>query len=391
MSILVVNCGSSSVKFAVIDPVSGANLVVGLGQRLGGEHASLSWNISGEKAEKEMPNAGHAEVVSAVVELLRERGMLSKIRGVGHRVLHGGSRFSGSIPIDQTVIDGITACNHLGPLHNPPNLLGIDLCRKLLPGLLNVAVFDTAFHQTMPAHAYRYAVPKAWFAEHEVRKYGFHGTSHRFVSAEAAQVLGRKPEEVQLIIAHLGNGCSASAVKNGQCADTTMGLTPLEGMMMGTRSGDLDPAVIGYMADRLGKSAAQIIDLLNKQSGLLGVSTVSNDMRALLKAADEGNADAGLAVEMFCYRLAKSVAGLAVALDRIDALVFTGGIGENSVPVRARALGFLGALGFRVDPQLNARHGRESGGRVTVAGTPVALVVPTNEELLIARDTAALL
>lgn len=391
MAILVVNCGSSSVKFAVIDPAAGSNLLVGLGQRLGGPQAGLSWSAGTEKGERVMPGAGHAEIISAVVELLKDRGLLAAVQGIGHRVVHGGARFSASVLIDQSVVDGIAACNHLGPLHNPPNLLGIDLCRKLLPGLPNVAVFDTAFHQSMPAHAYRYAVPHEWFSKHDVRKYGFHGTSHRFVSAEACRMIARKPEDTHLIVAHLGNGCSATAVVGGKSVDTTMGLTPLEGLMMGTRSGDLDPAVIGYMADRLGKDAKAIIDILNKQSGLQGVSGISNDMRALLKAGDEGSEAAKLAVEMFCFRLAKAVAGLAVSLERVDCLAFTGGIGENSVPVRARTIHYLGSLGFRLDEAANAANGRNTNGRITVEGWMLALVVPTNEELLIARDTAAII
>jgi acetate kinase len=270
-------------------------------------------------------------------------------------------------------------------------LLGIELCRKLLPGLPNVAVFDTSFHQTMPAHAYRYAVPQEWFAKHDVRKYGFHGTSHRFVSAEACRVIGREPGDAHLIVAHLGNGCSATAVRDGKSVDTTMGLTPLEGLMMGTRSGDLDPAVVAYMADRLGKDAKAVVDVLNKQSGLQGVSGVSNDMRTLLKARDEGSEGAALAVEMFCFRLAKAIASLAVSLERIDCLAFTGGIGENSVPVRARTIHYLGALGFRLDEAANQVNGRTTNGRITVEGWMLGLVVPTNEELLIARDTAALI
>jgi len=254
-----------------------------------------------------------------------------------------------------------------------------------------VAVFDTAFHQTMPEVAATYAVPLAWRDQWQVRRYGFHGTSHRYVAQEALRRLGRGTVDTGIITAHLGNGCSAAAVKDGTCVDTTMGLTPLEGLVMGTRSGSVDPALIGYVAGRSGMTCEQVIDALNKQSGLLGVSGVSNDMRTLLAAAGEGNARARLAIDIFCYVLAKTIAGLAVPLGRLDALVFTGGIGENSVAVRAQVLGLLGVLGLDCDPELNAVHGRETNGRIGRFSAPQAMVVATNEELMIARDTQALI
>jgi acetate kinase len=324
------------------------------------------------------------------VERLGKLGLLAQVVGIGHRVVHGGAKFSASVRIDAEVETRIAACNHLGPLHNPANLLGIRLGRELIPGVPQVAVFDTAFHQSMPERAYRYAVPESWYVEHDVRRYGFHGTSHRFVAQEAARLLGRSPDDCQLVTAHLGNGCSAAAIRNGRSLDTTMGLTPLEGLAMGTRSGDVDPALIGYMADRMGWSAAKVIDQLNKASGLLGVSGSSNDMRTLLAAEAQGDRRAGLAIEVFCYRLAKAIAGLLVALDRVDALVFTGGIGENAYPVRARTIAHLGSLGFVCDAAANAAHGRQTQQRIGTAPGRTILVVPTNEELLIARDTAAL-
>jgi len=390
MNVLVLNCGSSSVKFALIAHDTGENLVVGLGQRLGSPQASVTIHQGGTKDEIQSPNADHAQVISLVVERLRAAGLLAGLAGIGHRVVHGGALFSASVVIDSGIEARIAACNHLGPLHNPANLLGVRLGRELIPGVPQVAVFDTAFHQTMPAKAYRYAVPEAWYTQHDVRRYGFHGTSHRFVAQEAARLLDRPLDDCRLITAHLGNGCSATAISNGRSLDTTMGLTPLEGLVMGTRSGDVDPALIGYMADRLRVPAATIIDQLNKASGLLGMSGTSNDMRTLLAAEAQGDQRAGLAVEVFCYRLAKSLAGLATALDRIDALVFTGGIGENSTAVRARTLANLRVLGFVCDEAANAVHGRQTQQRISAAGSHTVLVVPTNEELLIARDTAAL-
>lgn len=391
MQILVINCGSSSLKFAVIDPVAGTEAVNGLAQRLGAPEASITWkDASGKKQETMIPGGDHAKAMRAVYDGLKERGLAAGIAGIGHRVLHGGQLFSGSILIDSAVIKGIEACIPLGPLHNPPNLHGIRICMELFPGLRQVAVFDTSFHQTMPRHAYLYPVPYAWYEQHAVRKYGFHGTSHRYVSARTVEMLGLKADDSSVIVAHLGNGCSASAVRNGKCVDTTMGLTPLEGLVMGTRSGDVDPALVAFMAERLGKDAAKIVDILNKQSGLIGLSGISNDMRTLLAEVDKGNDRAKLAVEVFCYRLAKSLAALAVPLGRLDALAFTGGIGENSVPVRAKVVEHLKILGFVLDPARNAVNGRESKGRITTDGSTCALVVNTNEELVIALDTAGL-
>lgn len=391
MQILVINCGSSSLKFAVIDPAARTEAVSGLAQRLGGKDASITWkDANGTKTEDAIPNGDHALAMREVYEGLKARGLAKGLAGIGHRVLHGGQLFSGSIVIDDEVIKGVEACIPLGPLHNPPNLLGIRICKELFPGMRQVAVFDTAFHQTMPKHAYLYPVPYAWYEQHAVRKYGFHGTSHRYVSARTAGMLNLRGDDHAVIVAHLGNGCSAAAVRNGRCVDTTMGLTPLEGLVMGTRSGDIDPAIIAFMADRLKCDAAKVTDILNKQSGLLGMSGVSNDMRTLLTAAGQGNERAQLAVDVFCYRLAKQLAALAVPLGRIDAIAFTGGIGENSVPVRAKVIEHLRVLGLVLDPGRNAVNGRDSGGRITTDSSVAALVVPTNEELVIALDTAGL-
>jgi acetate kinase len=278
--------------------------------------------------------------------------------------------------------------DHLAPLHNPANLAGIEAVRAALPGLPQVAVFDTAFHQTMPPHAFRYAVPEEWYVRHGVRRYGFHGTSHRFVSEQAASMLGRLPRELRLITAHLGNGCSATAVRDGVSVDTTMGLTPLEGLVMGTRSGDIDPGLIGYLAGRTGMNIDEITQALNVDSGLQGLSGVGNDMRTVAEAAADGNERARLALDVFVYRLSKAIAALVVGLQRLDALVFTGGIGENSAVVRSLVLSRLGFLGLAEDVEANAEHGRNTGGRISLGGPVLALVVPTDEELLIARDTA---
>ncbi|MCD0166766.1 acetate/propionate family kinase, partial [Deinococcus sp. 12RED42] len=289
--------------------------------------------------------------------------------------------------ITPEVLDAVRACVPLAPLHNPANIAGIEAARAAFPHLPQVAVFDTAFHQSMPEVAFRYAVPEAWYRQHGVRRYGFHGTSHAFVAAEAAQVLGRPLEDLNLVTAHLGNGCSVCAVAGGRSVDTSMGLTPLEGLVMGTRSGDVDPGLHDFIARQAGLSLSEVTAALNRESGLLGLSGLSNDMRELEEAAARGHAGARLAVEAFVYRLAKQMAGMAVALGRVDALVFTGGIGENSAAVRGAVLARLGVLGAAVDPALNARAVRGESGLISPEGTLPALVINTNEELMIARQT----
>jgi acetate kinase len=388
MDVLVLNCGSSSAKFAVIDPASSREEVSGIAQRLGSPNATLDWKRHGTKDSRPIPGAHHEDALRAVGDLLTELGLASELIGVGHRVVHGGSKFAGSMTITPEVVAKVEECIPLGPLHNPPNLVGIRVARELFPDLLQVAVFDTAFHQTMPPVAYTYPVPFEWLEAHGVRRYGFHGTSHRFVARQALVQTGLSPEHHRLVTAHLGNGCSCAAVRDGRSVDTTMGLTPLEGVMMGTRSGSVDPAIIGHVAGALNQPAAKVLDMLNKQSGLLGVSGTSNDMRTIEEAAGNGHARARLAFEMFCYVLAKAIAGLVVPLGRLDALVFTGGIGENSVAVRETTVRHLGFLGLTIDPDANATHGRSQNGRITEEIRPQALVVPTNEELMIALDTA---
>jgi acetate kinase len=311
-----------------------------------------------------------------------------RLLGAGHRVVHGGEQFSSSILVNDAVIAALRSASHLAPLHNPANLAGIEAVRAVLPDLPQVAVFDTAFHQTMPPHAFRYAVPEEWYTRYAVRRYGFHGISHQFVSQQAAVLLGRPPGELRLVTAHLGNGCSAAAVRDGVSVDTTMGLTPLEGLVMGTRSGDVDPGLLGYLAGRTGRSLDELTIALNTDSGLLGLAGAGSDMRTVEAAAAAGNERAQLAVEVFVHRLAKAIAALVVGLQRLDALIFTGGIGENSAIVRSMVLSRLGFLGLTEDVQANADHGLHTAGRISLGGPVVALVVPTDEELLIARDTA---
>ena len=385
--VLVLNSGSSSVKFALLHPETGERALGGLADRVGTPEAVLR---IGHGSPQPLPDGSYQAVISRVLDHLADAGH-ADLAGAGHRVVHGGERFRASVLVDDEVIAAIRSFAPLAPLHNPANLAGIEAVSAIRPGLGQVAVFDTAFHQTMPARAFRYAVPEEWYTRYGVRRYGFHGTSHRFVSERAAALLGRPPGELRLVTAHLGNGCSAAAIRDGVSVDTTMGLTPLEGLVMGTRSGDIDPGAFGYLAGQTGQSAAELDDVLNTRSGLLGLSGTSNDMRTLQAAAARGDERARLALDVFVHRLAKAIAGLVTSLDRLDALVFTGGIGENSAVVRALVLGRLGFLGLTEDPEANAGHGRSTGGRISRPGPVQALVVPTDEELMIARDTGRLI
>lgn len=392
-SVLVLNSGSSSLKFALLHPRRGERLMEGIGQRLGAPEASLQvrW-FPGTFVEERLDEGTHAAVVTRVLEHVGKAGYAGgDLLGAGHRVVHGGDHFTSSVLVNDAVVAALRTYSHLAPLHNPSNLAGIEAVHAVLPDLPQVAVFDTAFHQTMPPHAFRYAVPEEWYTLHGVRRYGFHGTSHRFVSEQAASMLGRSSRRLRLVTAHLGNGCSATAVRDGVSVDTTMGLTPLEGLVMGTRSGDVDPGLFSYLTGRTGLSVDELTEVLNADSGLQGLSGVGNDMRTVVGAAADGNEQAGLALEVFVHRLAKAIAGLVVGLERLDALVFTGGIGENSVVVRSLVLRRLGFLGIVEDVEANADHGRSTGGRISLVGPVVALVVPTDEELLIARDTAGVI
>jgi acetate kinase len=379
--VLVVNCGSSSLKLAVIEPSSGKTLHHALAERLGTAKASASVDDS---ASTPLPaDADHGVALDQILQRMNTE----QLAAVGHRVVHGGERFSDSALLDQSVCEQIRACAPLAPLHNPANLLGIEVARARFPSLPHVAVFDTAYHHGMPARAFHYAIPHELYEKHALRRYGFHGTSHRFVAEVAAAQLGRPLAELMLVTAHLGNGCSACAIRAGKSVDTTMGLTPLEGLAMGTRSGDVDPNLHQFLAAQSGLDLEQITELLNEKSGLLGLSGESNDMRTLLESRERGSARALLAIEVFCYRLAKGVLGLCAGLDRVDALVFTGGIGEHAAPVREQTLSQLRVLGAEVDSALNAEHGRSAQGRITRASSSLlALVIPTNEELVIARE-----
>lgn len=383
-AVLVINCGSSSVKFALIDVASEQPLITGLVECVGSPEAALSWKQNGVKGEKALPDASLVEGLNEVISILPSD---AKVIAVGHRVVHGGEAFSGSVRICDQVMAALERCSALAPLHNPANISGIRAAQKVFPQLPQVGIFDTAFHQTLPQHAYLYPVPYEWYTELGVRRYGFHGTSHRYVAEETARRLGQAPEKISLVIAHLGNGCSASAIEAGKSVDTTMGLSPLEGLVMGTRSGDIDPALHEFIAKAKGWSLDRIMSALNKESGLLGLSGQSNDMRTLVNAAEAGNERAQLAIDVFAYRLAKSIMALTAALSQLDAIVFTGGIGENSHPVRAKTLAHLKVLGLQIDEDLNAQNGEASTGRITKAGCIPALVVPTNEELMIARET----
>ncbi len=391
--ILVVNAGSSSLKLAIREKAETEPVATVLLESLGTARAGATIRVGDLRTRLGLPGADHDSGLRAVLDALAtELGDPLPIRACGHRVVHGGERFSGSTLVTDGVLDGIRACAELAPLHNPPAIRAIEAISRLMPDLPQAVVFDTAFHQSMPRHAYRYAVPRNWYEEHRIRRYGFHGISYQYLVAETASLLARPVEELQLLVAHLGNGCSAAAVRDGRCVDTSMGLTPLEGMVMGTRSGDIDPNVIGYLVTRTTLTAAEVLDRLQRESGLLGLSGLSHDMREILAAADAGDKDCRLAFEVFCYRVSRSLLGLAAGLERIDALVLSGGIGEHAPPVRARILDHLGILGPRLDPERNSDHGRTSGGEITTTDSPLTvLVVPTDEERMIARETRELL
>ena len=386
--LIVINCGSSSLKFAVLPVADETVLVKGLAERLGSPEAVLNVERDGETTCIPIPSATHHDALQAAIATMTGLNP----RGIGHRVVHGGEEFTGSVVIDDKVMAAVERCACLAPLHNPANLVGMMTARELFPDLPQVAVFDTAFHQTLPPKAFFYAIPYEYYEKLKVRRYGFHGTSHHYVSTEAAGLLGKAPDETSLITMHLGNGCSACAIRDGRSVDSTMGLTPGEGLVMGTRSGDVDPALHQFLQDQTGMRLSEINAMLNSRSGLLGLSGLSNDMRTLSKAAHDGHERAKLAIEVFCYRLAKSVCGLMAALDSIDALVFTGGIGENSAEVRALTAAHLKILGVDLDAANNASHGRSSSGRISSAASRIpCLVIPTNEELMIARETLRLI
>lgn len=399
MNILVINSGSSSLKFQLIDADTEELIAKGLCERIGIDASQISFTpAGGAKQKKQVPMADHREAIRLMLDVLTnpETGVvkdLSQIGAVGHRIVHGGEKFSGATLITPEVENEIAACSDLAPLHNPANLIGIRACKALMPGVPMVAVFDTAFHQTMPEEAYLYGIPYRYYEQYRIRRYGFHGTSHDYVSKRAAVVLGRPVEELKLIVCHLGNGASVSAVKYGKCVDTSMGLTPLEGLIMGTRSGDVDPAVIEFIAHKEGKSIEEITNMLNKESGVLGLSDgFSSDFRDLEDAWEkEKNPNAARALKAYALRTAKYVGAYAAAMNGVDAVCFTAGVGENSPIMRTMICGdYLGYLGITLDEEANAKRGKDMVISTPESATKV-LVIPTNEELAIARQTYALI
>ncbi len=395
MNVLVINAGSSSLKYQLMDPDTNTVYAKGLCERIGID-GRLTHKIPSrgynETFDIAMPT--HAEAIQAVLDALLdgEHGVIksvSEIDAVGHRVVHGGEAFAASVKIDDAVMKAIEECNPLAPLHNPANIIGIQACQKVMPGVPMVAVFDTAFHQTMPPVAYTYALPKEYYEKDKVRRYGFHGTSHRYVTERAAAMLGRPIEELKLISCHLGNGSSVTAVKGGKSVDTSMGFTPLAGLPMGTRSGDLDAGILEYLMGRYDMNITEMVNILNKKSGVLGVSGVSSDFRDLDDAAAKGNDHAELAVEMFEYDVKKYIGAYAAAMGGVDAIIFTAGIGENSADMRVHMVEGLEFMGVKIDVEKNNCRGKEID--VSAEGSKVhVLVIPTDEELMIAKDTAAL-
>ena len=394
MNVLVINCGSSSLKYQLIDSETEAVLAKGLCERIGidGRLVYQKTGLDKEITEAAMPT--HKQAIQMVLDAIvnPKTGALkslAEVDAVGHRVVHGGEKFASSVVLTEEVLAQIEECNDLAPLHNPANLIGIRACQELMPNVPMVGVFDTAFHQTMPAKAYLYGLPIEYYKNYKVRRYGFHGTSHSFVSKRAVEFLGLDKDNSKVIVCHLGNGSSISAVQNGKCVDTTMGLTPLEGVVMGTRSGSIDPAIVEYIAKKENLDLAGVMNVLNKKSGLQGMSGGSSDMRDLRAAAAEGNEDAKNAIEVLCYGIAKYVGGYVAAMNGVDAIVFTAGIGENVGMIREKVCSYLGFLGVTIDAKANEAMGEEvviygADSKVKVA------VIPTNEELAICRDTVAL-
>lgn len=394
MKVLVINCGSSSLKYQLIDSETEQVLAKGLCERIGIDGRLTHRPTGKDKVVLEDPLPNHTAAVSAVLGQLTDpvNGViadLKEIGAVGHRIVHGGEKFASSTVLTDEVVAEIEKCNDLAPLHNPANLIGINACKELMPGVPMVAVFDTAFHQTMPEKAYLYGLPYEYYENYKVRRYGFHGTSHSFVSKETARFLGMDLKNSKIIVCHLGNGASISAVKDGKCVDTSMGLTPLEGLVMGTRSGDIDPAIMEYIAKKENLDIAGVMNVLNKKSGLEGISGLSSDFRDLTAGAKEGNKRAIAAIEVFCYRVAKYVGSYVAAMNGVDAIAFTAGIGENVGLVREKVCSYLGYLGITLDAEANAKSGDNCVISAADSKVKVA-VIPTNEELAICRETVAL-
>lgn len=392
MKVLVINCGSSSLKYQLIDMTNEAALAQGLVERIGIEGSILTQKVEGrEKYIIEQPMKDHQEAISLVLNALvdKENGVIadmSEISAVGHRVVHGGENYAESVLIDEKVMAALEECVKLAPLHNPPNITGINACKALMPNTPMVAVFDTAFHQSMPDKAYMYALPYELYEKHGVRRYGMHGTSHRFVSAKVAELMGKKMEDLKIITCHLGNGASCAAVKNGKSVDTSMGFTPLEGLVMGTRCGDIDPAIVPFVMKAENLTGPEVDTLMNKKSGVLGLSGVSSDFRDIEKAENEGNDRARLALDVFYYRVRKYIGAYAAAMGGVDCVVFTAGLGENSIDARKIICEDLGFLGIKIDEEKNNVRGKNTLISTDDSAVKV-FVVPTNEELMIAKDT----
>ncbi len=397
MNILVINCGSSSLKYQLISSETEEVLAKGLCERIGIDGSAISHTpAGGSKVTEEVPMADHTDAVRYVIEKLTDANVgviksLDEIDAVGHRIVHGGEKFASSVVIDDEVMKAIEECNDLAPLHNPANLIGINSCKSIMPGVPMVAVFDTAFHQTMPKKAYLYGLPYEYYEKYKVRRYGFHGTSHDFVSKRAAEMIGKNRDDLKIIVCHLGNGASISAVDHGRSVDTSMGMTPLEGLIMGTRSGDIDPAIVGFLAEKENMTAEEVVSVCNKKSGILGLSGgISSDFRDLeLAMTEEGNQMAAGALEAFAYRVAKYIGAYAMAMKGVDVIAFTAGVGENNKTMRAAIGEYLGWLGTSMDPEKNQIRGEEV---ILSKDTDkvVTMIVPTNEELAIARETVRL-
>ena len=396
MKVLVINCGSSSLKFQLINSEDESVLAKGLCERIGSEGSRLVYSTHKiDKKELDKDLKDHTDAVQMVIDTLtdKEIGVIESLKdvdAVGHRIVHGGENFSKSVVIDDEVIKAIEACNDLAPLHNPANLIGIKACEKLMPHTKMVAVFDTAFHQTMPEKAYMYGIPYEYYDEYKVRRYGFHGTSHSFVSERAAEMIGKPLSETKTIVCHLGNGASITAVKNGKSVDTSMGLTPLEGIIMGTRSGSIDPAIISFLANKENISVNEVIDILNKKSGVLGMSGISSDFRDITKAMEEGNERAKMTMDAYCYSVAKYIGSYITAMNGVDVIAFTAGVGENNPYIRKEVCSYFKYLGVEIDDEANSQR-TEDAVISTDKSKVKVLLVATNEELKIARETLALI
>lgn len=394
MIILVVNCGSSSLKYQLLDMKENKTLLSGLAERIGLPGSRIKHKkVGGGELVLEDALSNHRVALEKVLSCLTDETYgavknISEITAVGHRVVHGGEKFSKAVLIDDELLQVVEEVSNLAPLHNPPNIIGIKTCKELMPHAPQVAVFDTAFHQTMPDYAYQYALPYEYYEKYGIRKYGFHGTSHKYVSGRAAEILGKSLQDLKIVVCHLGNGSSITAVKQGQSIDTTMGFTPLAGLPMGTRTGDIDPAIVPFIMEQENLTTDDVSNLMNKESGVLGISGISSDFRDLEDAAAQGNKRAELALNMFIFHVKRWIGAFSAAMGGVDAVVFTGGIGENGIELREKILQDMAYLGLEVDQEKNKVRGKEAV--ITKEGRAVAMVVPTNEELMIAKETVLL-